>query len=271
MDNLRQSLERIPLQARKVILKELCEMHRGENTDTEILLSSSQALPVSEQIQMITALLNGSNSDEIIKGVLLSLPVDSLQVLAYNLISSQVTNVLQDAHSFSQTYKSIEIIKNIDRESWFQRRNKIVTSFVEGISDDKASDIQKCVAVEHLYSLAGNDQLVLPFSFLINLLLFTVKNSKLALSIISKVLPGGSYFTVTGWRDRLTSVPLSFPSGDCISTFDNDRIVQRKWKVKVGQKACGSILTSICQAVVDPDGTLQKREDLVPRYVCEYK
>lgn len=218
-------------------------MHQEEHTDNEILVSSSQELPVSDQIQMLTSLLTGSNKEDIIKGVLLCLPVDSLQVLAYNMLRSQVNNVLKDAHSFSQTYKSIEITKNIDRESWLQRRNKIVTSVVEGISDNKASDFQKCVAVKHLYSLAANDQFVLPFSFLINLLLFTVTNSKLALSVISKVLPGGSYFTVTGWRDNLTSVPLSFPSGNCITAFDNDQIVQRKWKVKVGQKARVSILT----------------------------
>lgn len=100
--------------------------------------------------------------------------MDSLQVLAYNMLRSQVSNVIRDAHSFSPTYRSIEIIKSIDNESWLQWRNKIVTSVVKGICDEKVSDFQKCVAVEHLYSLA-NDQFVLPFSFLINVLLFSYK------------------------------------------------------------------------------------------------
>ena len=85
------------------------------------------------------------------------------------------------------------------------------------------------------------------------------------LNVVSKILPGGSYSTVTGWRDSLASVPLSFPSGDCVTAFDNDQIVQRKWKFKVGQKARVSILTSVCQAEVDAGGTLQKREGLAPR------
>ena len=77
-------------------------------------------------------------------------------------------------HFLQLTEVSIEIIKSIDHESWLQWRNKIVTSVVKGICDEKVSDFQKCVAVEHLYSLA-NDQFVLPFSFLINVLLFSYK------------------------------------------------------------------------------------------------
>ena len=33
MDNLRQSLERIPVSSRKYILKVLCEMEEGEDTE----------------------------------------------------------------------------------------------------------------------------------------------------------------------------------------------------------------------------------------------
>ena len=263
MDNLRQSLERIPLSSRKYILKVLCEMEEGG--DTESVVKSSLALPVSEQIIVVSSLLNSSNREELIKGVICTLSADSQHILAYNLLHGQFDNVLQDTRSFCQTYKNIDIIKDIDREAWLQRRNKVITAVVDGISDPKTSHLQKCLAVEHLYFLACGDQFVLPFSFLVNLLLFTITNSKLVLSVVSKILPGGNYKTVTGWRDSLASVPLPFPSGDCVTAFDNDQIVQRKWKVKVGQKARVSILTSICQAVVDEGGSLQKREDLAPR------
>ena len=40
---------------------------------------------------------------------------------------------------------------------------------------------------------------------------------------------------MTGWTDQLVSVPRTFPAGDCVVAFDNDQIVQRKWKVEVGQ------------------------------------
>ena len=129
---------------------------------------------------------------------------------------------------------------------------------VDGISDGKKSNFQKCVTVEHLYSLADSDQSVLPFSFLVNLLLFTITNSRLVLSVVSKIVAGGSYSTVTGWRDGLASVPPPFLPGDSIVAFDTDQIVQRKWKVKVGQKSPFKLFEK---------GTLQKREDLAPRYL----
>ena len=100
---------------------------------------------------------------------------------------------------------------------------------------------------------------------MINLLVFAFTNSKIALNIISKILPAGSYSTVMSWRDNLASVPCPFPEGDCIVAFDNDQIVQKKWKVKAGEKARVSILTSICQAVINTETVLQQRSDLSPK------
>ena len=110
MHDLRRSLQRIPSMA---ILKELIEIE--ENTDTEGAVRYSQALPVSEQVIFVTSLMDSSFPEELIKGVIKSLPVDSMQLLTYSLLRGQVKmRCLRDAQSFSQTYKSIEIVKNID-------------------------------------------------------------------------------------------------------------------------------------------------------------
>ena len=60
--------------------------------------------------------------------------------------------------------------------------------------------------------------------------------------MIGKVLPGGSYSTLKVWTKDLTSEAKDFPCGDCMVAIDNDQIVQRKWKVKVGQKARVSVV-----------------------------
>ena len=92
------------------------------------------------------------------------------------------------------------------------------------------------MAVEHLYCLTGNEQFVFPFNFFY-LLLFTVTNSKLALSVVSKILPCGSYSTFTSWRDSMTSNQSPFTSGDCITVFGNDQIVQLKVESESGAKS----------------------------------
>ena len=83
--------------------------------------------------------------------------------------------------------------------------------------------------------------------------------------MFGKALPVGSYSTLKLWTRDLTSYAKEFPSGDCMVTIDNDQIVQRRWKVKVGQTARVSVVMSVCQAEVDPQGCLQTRGDLVPR------
>lgn len=73
---------------------------------------------------------------------------------------------------------------------------------------------QKCIAVEHLYSMTCQDKCVLPFSVMLNLLLFALTNSKIALNIVNEILPAGGYVRVTSCRDNLASEPCQFPERD---------------------------------------------------------
>ena len=82
------------------MLKVLCEMEEGGDTSTERVVKSSLALPVSEQIIVVSSLLNSSNREELIKGVICTLSADSQHILAYYLLRGQFDNVLQDTRSF---------------------------------------------------------------------------------------------------------------------------------------------------------------------------
>ena len=79
MDNLRHSLERIPVCSRKYLLKVLRETQEGG--DTESVVKSNLALPVSGQIVVVSSLLSGSNREELIKGAICTLSVESLLIL----------------------------------------------------------------------------------------------------------------------------------------------------------------------------------------------
>jgi len=104
-------------------------------------VKSSLALPVSEQIVVVSSLLNSSNSEELIKGAIGTFCVDSLHNLDYNLLRGQFDGVLQDTQSFCQTYKTLTSCTST--EAWLQRRNKVITAVVDGISDLKTSHLQK--------------------------------------------------------------------------------------------------------------------------------
>jgi len=164
--------------------------------------------------------------------------------------------------SFSQTYKDVHSLKNIDCESWLKRRNPVIVAAIHGLSN--SSRFLNCLALEHLYNPCGIKAL-LPFSFLTNIFLLTVSNSKLAVNIVGKALPGGSYTTLRSWMDQWRSVPRPFPPCDCEVAIDNDQVVKKNWKVRVGQKSRVSIITSVCQAEVNPTGVIQKNADMSPR------
>ena len=90
----------------------------------------SQALPVRDQVILVTSLINGCDKEELI----------------------------------------IEIMKNIDREAQLQRQNKVLPSVVHGLCEGKISNFQKCATFQHLYSFTDSDKFVPPFSFSVNLL-----------------------------------------------------------------------------------------------------
>ena len=102
-----------------------------------------------------------------------------------------------------------------------------------------------------------------PCSFMTNISILSVSNSKLVVNMFGKTLPGGSYATLKLWTKDLTSDTKVSP-GDCMVAIDNDQIVQRKWKVKVGQKSRVSVVTSVRKAEVNSQGSLQTRSDLAP-------
>ena len=193
------------------------------------------------------------------------MPEDIQAKLVHEVVHLQKQKMKVDCHSFSQTYKNLETLQDFRAEDWFSRRNSVVKAVVNAIASPDKNYFHRCLALEHLYDLQGVN-FVGPCSFMTNIRLLAISNSKLTVNMIGKVLPGGSYSTLKVWTRDLTSEAKYFPSGDCMVAIDNDQIVQRKWKVKVGQKARVSVVTSVCQAEVDSSGLLQTRADLAPRY-----
>ena len=153
--------------------------------------------------------------------------------IVYEIVKEEREKLQSDSQSFCQTYKDLEVLQNFDEEEWFSKRNPIVRAIVEGLSSLEKNRFQRCLALEHLYHLNGM-KFVGPCSFMTNISLLAVSNSKLTVNMFGKALPGGTYSTLKSWTKELSSTPNEFPPGDCMIAIDNDQIVQRRWKVKVG-------------------------------------
>ena len=264
INNLKESLQDIDTQDKSEIMKEL--LSSAINSSPPDLY---QQLSTTTKDYIFDALCKERKAVVIdpvdIASSVPKIPPKVLRDLVFEAFSQQRSSIAEDASSCSQSYKDITFLKGIDCQDWLQRRNEVVYAAVSGLSSGRNSnDFQNCLALEHLYHVTGVN-CVLPFSFMTNVLLLAVSNSKLAVSVMSKALPGGSYPTLKSWLDQLSSMPPRFPRGDCAVAIDNDQVVKKNWKVRVGQKSRVSIVTSVCQAEIDPEGRIQQRPDLAPR------
>ena len=85
-------------------------------------------------------------------------------------------------------------------------------------------DVQKTVAVDQLYSFV-QPSYVSPFLFGANLLVYSIARSKLAMNIHSKFFPAGVSSTVRSWLNTLTMDVQQMPSGDILTSIDNDQVL----------------------------------------------
>lgn len=127
----------------------------------------------------------------------------------------------------------------------------------------------RCLALEHLYNLQGMS-FVGPCSFMTNVSLLPISNSKLTVDMFGKVLPGGSYPTLKAWTRDLSPGPEISPLNQrnfLVDTVWLLSIMTRlyngngRWRLVKGSGQC----TNSCQAEVDSGGSLQTRGDLAPR------
>ena len=159
-------------------------------------------------------------------------------------------------HDSRAQSENLEKLINIEPKEWFEG---MVRGIVTQFSDSKTPTIAKVIAAEHLYALV-NRNFVLPFSFAKTFhFLFTDTQQTPDWSQWENAL----WHEFMAWQHGLDLLP--FPNGDPVA-FDNDQVVQKHWTVWVDNKANVSILTSIFHAEVDPNGSLQRKADLFPRY-----
>ena len=249
MDSMSECFLRISEEDKNSIFLELCSTI--PSTKLLYLLSSIPGFHMLSELNLASSISNLSE--------------DLQSHVVTEILQNQKQQIQMDCNSFSQSYKDLETLQSFNAQEWFLRRNPVLKSVVNGLVANEKNYFQRCLALEHLYSLQGFN-FVGPCSFMTNISLLALSNSKLTVNMFGKALLGGPYATLKAWSRDLTSEPKEFPPGECMVAIDNDQIVQRRWKVKVGQKSRVSVVTSVCQAEVDTEGSLQKRSNLAPRY-----
>ena len=121
-----------------------------------------------------------------------------------------------------------------------------------------AATIELCYYLRNL-------QLVLPHSFLANLVQSCISGSKSVSVINGKTSPGGSYQTYKNWLAIKGSTPLPCKTGVIDIFFDNiGKYIVKNYRVRVAKSKTAAVITTCLQIIVDGESSIQSKTELKP-------
>ena len=127
-------------------------------------------------------------------------------------------NVYEDTKNIRFLYQDSSYLLQTNNLDLIYNCNVLLIQFLLGLTgiDLKTASNKEqyafyCV-IESIYHLR-NLNVVLPYSFLYNLVQFYTSGSKIVPAINGKVTPGGSYYTVHRWMSKRAENRLICPEG----------------------------------------------------------
>ena len=182
---------------------------------------------------------------------------------------------MSDRQQFSDSMKgSISIYKNIDALNNFSSethlknaKDTLLSSFLVGLIGSQpvgANGFKFGVILETIFGLQKGSYIG-PLSFLQNINIYALTNSKLAANICGSLVPGGRYDTLSTWLSLQGGSELKCPDGDIVVMFDNEQILMRSWNIKPDNTFKSSVITNISAVTLDADSNLQTEKACHPK------
>ena len=167
-------------------------------------------------------------------------------------------------------YKDLSYVSSVDPVQWIEQRNAVLRSFLCGATGcNPPKDSQRKVGgmvnlleqIHHLRDL----NLITPFSFRQNLVIYSSTNSKIASQIFGSSRGAGSYTTVTKVITT-PSDPLECPSMRDIHTAidNNQKVGHHSGRIREGSSVPMSICTSVSHISPPIKSMLQYSDTLKP-------
>ena len=168
-------------------------------------------------------------------------------------------------------YKDANALQQLNFSDYLASRDKCVVAFLEGLSGiafEKECDPQvkysDCVVVEAKYFLR-NLNVILPYSFLLNLIQSLVSGSKTVTRINGKIIPSGSCPNIQSRLEEQGKEPLETPSGDIILFFDNiGKYIIINYRVWSKKSKTADIISTVLHILLNNENILQSNNDLKP-------
>ena len=237
--------------AAEKLLKVDCEEIKEKERDEDY----HQQTPTDNELEtMVDNLLNKLSSSDP-NSLSYEKWAQLISVIAYKVVNK---NIYEDGKEISNVYKDFEKLKELDFNSYIEGRDRCVVGFLEGasgisIKGDTTTQIQfaACSIIESIYFLR-NFNIILPYSFLMNLEQFLVSGSKTVTAVNGKISVGGSYTSVQKWLNEQGSEPLKSPDGDLVTFFDNiGRYIIQNYRVWTKKSSLADIISTVAHIILN--------------------
>ena len=238
--------------------------------------SESLYIPVNE------ASVNSTNTDPVILLSMETLREDISMLtseqkacIAFELGLAEHESIRQFSLSTSNE-KQLNDLMDLRASVQIKKYNPVLSGFLYGITASKSGvkshgttsqnedEVALCMAAESVMSLTTQIK-VMPFHFRQMVLIYGLTRSRKAVGLLCKTGPFGSYQTLRSWLKDLSGEMPANPTGDLAAVFDNNQILQRRWKISVDNTVKCSVITMIIYMNMDKNGDLQTNPHFHPR------
>jgi translation initiation factor 2 beta subunit (eIF-2beta)/eIF-5 len=165
------------------------------------------------------------------------------------LSTADLVSCKADAYIEQQNVTLIAFLSGlVERQVWSPNKAKhLGLEEQHCASCNLASNSHKYMLCKTVESIANfvRSQVLLPFHLRKSILVYSVTGSRLTLKTVSQGSPYASYDSLRKFLNTIIPEVSSTSDSDCIATFDNNQILQRRWKVKLSNQVHCSVVTMV--------------------------
>ncbi len=200
------------------------------------------------------------------------LDTEEKSCLAFNLGASQEDDVYKFAMETSSIYKNLDSLLDMDIQSYLDKSNHVILSFMRGasraIGDTQTKyNFRLAQIVEQICRLRLSTYIG-PVSFMQTISMYKITGSRQGTETAAASIPGGSYPTIRSWLGGLPMELPSFPAGVLANVYDNEQIIAKKSGIRPSNKMRCSVITNKGFVELlgekDHDGKMQSNDAMKP-------
>ena len=179
--------------------------------------------------------------------------------------------VYSDGLAIKSKYKDVEFLLDFDILKYIKERNILLVRLLCGLAGFDIYEVDKkeiryafAVTVEMIYYLR-NFNLVLPCSFLSNLVQSCISGSKSVSVVNGKTSPGSGYATYRKWLEIQGIKELQCKQGVVDIFIDNiGKYIRKSYCISTKKTQTADVITTAIQIVIEPDSRIQSDVNMKP-------